>query len=106
MELLYFLKIDLKKMDYSIFIDILNYDSTSSKERALAEHLATALATPHCSVETMEVGDGTLNLLFSWGTPQLVFCTHIDTVPPYIPRPRHLRRKGSDMVALSGLPRT
>ena len=71
-------------MDYSIFIDILNYDSTSSKERALAEHLATALATPHCSVETMEVGDGTLNLLFSWGTPQLVFCTHIDTVPPYI----------------------
>ena len=71
-------------MDYSIFIDILNYDSTSSKERALAEHLAKALATPHCSVETMEVGDGTLNLLFSWGTPQLVFCTHIDTVPPYI----------------------
>ena len=66
-------------MDYSRFIDILNFDSTSSQERALAEHLATALATPHCTVETMEVGDGTLNLMFSWGTPQLVFCTHLDT---------------------------
>ena len=71
-------------MDYGKFIDILNFDSTSSQERALAEHLATALATPHCTVETMEVGDGTLNLMFSWGTPQLVFCTHLDTVPPYI----------------------
>ena len=82
--MLYFLERTDRKMDYSRFIDILNFDSTSSQERALAEHLATALATPHCTVETMEVGDGTLNLMFSWGTPQLVFCTHLDTVPPYI----------------------
>ena len=82
--MLYFLESTDRKMDYSRFIDILNFDSTSSQERALAEHLATALATPHCTVETMEVGDGTLNLMFSWGTPQLVFCTHLDTVPPYI----------------------
>ena len=34
--------------------------------------------------ELMEVGDGTLNLLLSWGTPRVVFCTHMDTVPPYI----------------------
>ena len=34
--------------------------------------------------ESFEVGDGTLNLLFSWGEPRLVFCTHMDTVPPYI----------------------
>ncbi|MGN0213752.1 MAG: M20/M25/M40 family metallo-hydrolase [Muribaculaceae bacterium] len=71
-------------MSYNEFIDILKFNSTSSQERPLAEHLAKVLATPHCSVEAMEVGDGTLNLLFSWGTPQLVFCTHIDTVPPYI----------------------
>ena len=82
--MLYFLERTDRKMDYSRFIDILNFDSTSSQERALAEHLATALATPHCIVETMEVGAGTLNLMFSWGTPQLVFCTHLDTVPPYI----------------------
>ena len=35
-------------------------------------------------METFEVGDGTLNLLLSWGKPRVVFCTHMDTVPPYI----------------------
>ncbi len=34
--------------------------------------------------ELMEVGDGTLNLFLKWGTPSVVFCTHMDTVPPYI----------------------
>ena len=36
------------------------------------------------SKELMEVGDGTLNLFLKWGTPNVVFCTHMDTVPPYI----------------------
>ena len=36
------------------------------------------------SKQLMEVGDGTLNLLLAWGTPQVVFCTHMDTGPPYI----------------------
>ncbi len=30
-------------------------------------------------------GDGTENLLFCWGEPRVVFCTHLDTVPPYFP---------------------
>ena len=72
-------------MDYNLFLKILSIDSTSSAERSLAEFVADEFATPHCRVEKMEVGDGTLNLLFSWGTPRLVFCTHLDTVPPYIP---------------------
>ena len=57
-------------------------DSTSGKERALAEWLLQRLDAPR--KESMEVGDGTLNLLLSWGTPRVVFCTHLDTVPPYI----------------------
>ena len=36
------------------------------------------------SKQLMEVGDGTLNLFLKWGTPSVVFCTHMDTVPPYI----------------------
>ena len=37
-------------------------------------------------METFEVGDGTLNVLLRWsGTPRVVFCSHMDTVPPYIP---------------------
>ena len=69
-------------IDYNLFEDILGFDSTSGKERPLAEFLAKRLKAP--KEETFEVGDGTLNLLFSWGKPRVVFCTHMDTVPPYI----------------------
>lgn len=69
-------------IDYNLFEDILGFDSTSGRERPLAEFLAKRLKAP--KVETSEVGDGTLNLLLSWGKPRVVFCTHMDTVPPYI----------------------
>lgn len=69
-------------IDYNLFEDILGFDSTSGKERPLAEFLLRRLTAP--KVESFEVGDGTLNLLFSWGTPRIVYCTHMDTVPPYI----------------------
>lgn len=71
-----------KMIDYNLFEDILGFDSTSGKERPLAEFLAKRLKAP--KVETFEVGDGTLNLLLSWGVPRVVYCTHMDTVPPYI----------------------
>ena len=72
-------------MDESFFKDLLEIDSTSGRERVLSEWLARTLAgfAPH--MELSEVGDGTQNLLLSWGTPRLVYCTHMDTVPPYIP---------------------
>ena len=69
-------------IDFNLFEDILGFDSTSGKERSLAEFLAKRIKAP--SQESFEVGDGTINLLFSWGTPRVVFCTHMDTVPPYI----------------------
>ena len=69
-------------IDYNLFEDLLGFDSTSGRERPLAEFLARRLQAP--KVETFEVGDGTLNLLLSWGTPRVVFCSHMDTVPPYI----------------------
>lgn len=64
---------------------MLETDSTSGRERSLSELLAQSLKTPACTLERFEVGDGTENLLFSWGEPEIVFCTHLDTVPPYIP---------------------
>jgi len=69
-------------IEYNLFEDILGFDSTSGKERPLAEFLARRLEAPEA--ETFEVGDGTINLLFNWGRPRVVFCTHMDTVPPYI----------------------
>ena len=64
------------------FREILSIDSTSGSERRLAEWLLAHIEAPRA--EAMEVGDGTLNLLFIWGEPRVVFCTHMDTVPPYI----------------------
>ena len=70
-------------MDFAFFKEFLEIDSTSGKEREVAEWLLSRLEAPR--KEAMEVGDGTLNLLLSWGTPKVVFCSHMDTVPPYIP---------------------
>ena len=69
-------------MMMDLFRRMLSIDSTSGSEREFALWLEEQLEAPR--KERFEVGDGTLNLLFSWGEPKLVFCTHIDTVPPYI----------------------
>ena len=70
-------------MDFAFFKEFLEIDSTSGKEREAALWLHGKLEAP--VKQLMEVGDGTLNLLLSWGTPKVVFCSHMDTVPPYIP---------------------
>ena len=76
-------------MDWDFFRALLAIDSTSGKERTVAEWLAERLpemfpAGNRPALRVDEVGDGTLNLLLTWGTPRLVFCSHMDTVPPYI----------------------
>ncbi len=80
-------------MDIGLFLEILGIDSTSSNEGPLADYLAEHLAVEGCSVQRL---DG--NLLFSWGDPQIVFCTHIDTVPPYIPPVVEKREDGQTIV--------
>lgn len=72
-------------MDTELFLEMLNIDSTSGKEAGFADFLSERLRTSACRVEKFPVGDGTVNLLFSWGEPKVVFCSHLDTVPPYIP---------------------
>ena len=76
-------------MDFQFFQELLSIDSTSGKERKVAEWLAERLpgmfpAANQPVLLAEEVGDGTLNLLLTWGTPRIVFCSHLDTVPPYI----------------------
>ena len=77
-------------MDFQFFHELLSIDSTSGKEREVALWLAERLpgmfpASNRPALRVDEVGDGTLNLLLTWGTPRIVFCSHLDTVPPYIP---------------------
>lgn len=79
-------------MDYRFFNDILAFESTSSSERSFSDWLVGALSDffgKYCpenipTLSRYDVADGTENLLYCWGTPQLVYCTHLDTVPPYI----------------------
>jgi len=67
-----------------LFRQILSFDSTSGSERELGLWLAEHLEAPF--VKAFEVGDGTLNVLLRWSeTPRVVYCSHMDTVPPYIP---------------------
>ena len=67
-----------------LFRQILSIDSTSGSERELGDWLADHLEAPY--VNTYEVGDGTVNVLLRWSeSPRVVFCSHMDTVPPYIP---------------------
>ena len=72
-------------MDLEFFHKILSIDSTSGKEAELADILSVELAAPGRKIDVFEVGDGTRNVLVSWGTPKVIFCTHLDTVPPYMP---------------------
>lgn len=71
-------------MDTELFLKMLNIDSTSGKEAEFADFLAAELEGSSRRIEKYEVGDGTKNLLVSWGDPKVVFCSHLDTVPPYI----------------------
>lgn len=81
-------------MNTDFFIEMLDIESTSGRERGFADFLAKRMAAPGRRVETFEVpemaqdcpeGCGIpVNLMVSWGEPKVVFCTHLDTVPPYI----------------------
>ena len=71
-------------MDLNFFHKILNVDSTSGKEAELADMIVVEMQAPGRTIDVYEVGDGTKNLMVSWGEPKVVFCTHLDTVPPYI----------------------
>ena len=76
-------------MNFAFFHELLSIDSTSGKERKVAEWLAERLPgmfpeANRPALRVDEVGDGTLNLLLTWGAPRIVFCSHLDMVPPYI----------------------
>ena len=79
------------KIDRQLFRDILAFDSTTGKEGDVAAFLEKTLEAPASgvaaspTVQGWDVPEGGRNLLFSWGVPRVVFCTHMDTVPPYIP---------------------
>lgn len=61
-------------------------DSTSGREDALLPLLRELLAEDlGAELLEQEVAAGRTNVLALWGRPKVLFTTHLDTVPPYIP---------------------
>ena len=68
--------------DLEFFREILSIDSTSGNEQPLLDLLREKM--PGTSPAMTQSTDGKHWLLLQHGMPEVVFCTHIDTVPPYI----------------------
>ncbi len=94
-------------MDLDLFLEILNIDSSSSKEGEMSQFLAKRLAVSGCEINLFfpdtdncpyENKAIPANILISWGEPKVVFCTHYDTVPPYIPPTVEKREDGKTVI--------
>lgn len=60
-------------------------DSTSGQEDALLPSLHQLLQEMGADVYEQPVATGRTNVLALWGRPRVLFSTHLDTVPPFIP---------------------
>lgn len=66
-------------------LDIMRFDSTSGKENELAKYISEKYKPEDAVSEIQETEFGRLNIFFKWGEPKIIFNSHMDTVPPYIP---------------------
>lgn len=59
-------------------------DSCSGREAALLPVLMPELRRLGAEIEVAEPEPGRVNVLATWGTPRVLFSTHLDTVPPVL----------------------
>lgn len=60
-------------------------DTTTGREDHGLPALRTLLRELGAAVELQQVAPGRHNVLATWGVPRLLFSTHLDTVPPFLP---------------------
>jgi acetylornithine deacetylase len=60
-------------------------DTTTGREDHGLPALRTLLRELGAAVEVQQVEPGRHNVLATWGVPRLLFSTHLDTVPPFLP---------------------
>ena len=66
-------------------LELCGQDSTSGREDALLPALRTLLEELGAEILEQPVSQGRTNVLALWGEPRVLFSTHLDTVPPFIP---------------------
>jgi acetylornithine deacetylase len=64
-------------------MELMRIPSVTGEEGAIGRHLAALLEADGYPVRMQPVSDGRANVIAGTGAERLVFCTHIDTVPPY-----------------------
>ena len=68
---------------------LIDIDSVTGHERAIGDFLFDRLSVladrTGGTVERMPVAEDRFNLFASWGQPEVVLSTHMDTVPPFFP---------------------
>lgn len=64
--------------------ELVDIDSTTGQEAAVCEHMASVLESRGFTVTRQPVSEGRFNTLATIGTPEVVFSTHLDCVPPFI----------------------
>lgn len=67
----------------SDLVDWIELASTTGEEADYADALARTLRAAGFDVELQEVAPGRANVFARAGRPQVLFCTHLDTVPPH-----------------------
>ena len=65
--------------------ELIDIDSTTGREQAAGEWLATRLAQLGYDVERQAVANGRFNVFARVGPPTVVLSTHFDCVPPFFP---------------------
>lgn len=66
--------------------ELIDIPSVTGDEAAVAEHIERLLRRGGIDVTRHQIGDGRFNLVAGpKGRARVVFCSHLDTVPPFIP---------------------
>ena len=68
-----------------LLIKMMEVDSTSGKEDAVLDTILSSFKPENAVIDVQDIPNGKKNLYYKWGNPRIIFCSHIDTVPPYIP---------------------
>jgi len=72
---------------FALARSLIDIESITGQEKAVGEYLFATLSSLAASsggtVERMAVEPDRFNVLATWGTPEIVLSTHMDTVPPF-----------------------
>ena len=66
-------------------IKLMEIESTSGMESSIAYFLIENYLPAGSEIEIQPTDEGFKNVYYKWGKPEIIFNSHFDTVPPYIP---------------------